>query len=457
MKIHEFIRRSEMPVPAADLFAWHARPGALQRLLPPWEKVRVLSSTGGIEDGGRVTVSVPVGPARLRFVAEHSNYREGESFRDSQASGPFALWEHTHCTDPAGDQSSILEDHIRYALPMGIIGDRIGRSAIGSKLDRMFDFRHQRTRLDLLAHGRYAHRAPQRILVSGATGVVGSDLVPFLTTGGHDVVSLTRHQNHATDIEWSPEDGEIDTDELGGFDAVVHLAGESIAGRWTAAKKRRIRDSRTKGTRLLCETLAGLPEPPKVLVAASAIGLYGSRGDEILTEGSPDGAGFLADVCREWEDACEAAREAGIRVVNVRIGLVLTPRGGLLGTLLPVFKAGLGGRVGDGRQWMSWIAIDDLVDILHAALMDDSISGPINATAPTSATNAEFTRVLGHVLRRPTLLPAPAFALRTALGEAADELALSSARVLPRRLQEVGHPFRYPDLESALRFLLGRT
>lgn len=464
MKIREFVRRSEMPASSGELFAWHARPGALQRLLPPWQGVRVLSSAGGIEDGARVTVSVPVGPARVRLVAEHSDYREGESFRDSQASGPFALWEHKHRVEPAGDGKSILEDCIRYALPAGALGDLAAGSRLRRDLERMFDFRHERTRRDLLAHARYGDQGPMNVLVSGANGLVGSELTAFLTTGGRTVLPMSRSGHFSDTVRWSPEKGEIEADKLWFCDAIVHLAGESIVGRWTAEKKRRIRDSRVKGTRLLCETLAAMPERsaagfarPDTLVVASAIGLYGSRGDEVLTEDSADGSGFLAEVCREWEEACEPARQAGIRVVNVRIGLVLTPRGGLLGTLLPLFKAGLGGRVGDGRQWMSWIAIDDLVDILHVALMDESLSGPVNATAPNPVTNAEFTGTLGRVLRRPALLPAPSFALRAALGEAADELALASARVLPRRLVDLGHPFRYPELEPALRFLLGRT
>lgn len=456
MKIREYVRRSEMPVSAAELFAWHARPGALLRLLPPWQGVKVLSSTGGIEDGARVTVTMPVGPGRVRLVAEHDRYREGESFRDVQADGPFALWEHTHLVEPTGDGSSYLEDRIRYALPMGAVGDRVGGAAFGKSLDRMFEFRHERTRLDLAAHRRHADAGPLRVLISGASGLVGSELAAFLTTGGHRVASLSRGVHSAEDVLWSPEEGRIEAEKLTLFDAVVHLAGEPVAGRWSAEKKRKIRDSRVKGTRLLCETLARLPEGPNVLVAASATGLYGDRGDEALTEESPPGGGFLPEVCREWEAACEPGRQAGIRVVNVRIGLVLAPAGGLLGTLLPLFRAGLGGRVGSGRQWMPWVAIDDLVDILHAAVTEESLSGPVNATAPNPVTNAGFTKALGRVLRRPTVLPAPAAAVRVALGEAADELAFASARALPQRLLEHGHPFRYPELEPALRFLLGK-
>ncbi|HEX6985262.1 MAG TPA: TIGR01777 family oxidoreductase [Planctomycetaceae bacterium] len=457
MKVHELVRRSEMPVPPSVLFAWHAAPGALQRLLPPWESVQVRRSWGGIEEGGRVELSVPVGPFRARWVAEHDEYREGESFRDVQTAGPFALWEHTHRVEPAAGGSSLLEDRVRYAVPLGAVGDRLAGAAVRRRLERVFAFRHERTRLDLLAHERYRDSGLMRILVSGATGLIGSELTAFLTAGGHRVVPLSRGGNPTEVVRWSPDAGTIEADKLSGFDAVVHLAGESVLGRWTAEKRRRIRDSRVLGTRLLCESLAGLEERhrPRVLVCASATGYYGDRGDEVLTEDSPKGTGFLADVCEQWESACEPARQAGIRVVNVRIGLVLTPKGGLLGSLLPVFRAGLGGRVGGGRQWMSWIAIDDLIDVFHAAVMDESLAGPVNGTAPNPVTNAEFTKTLGRVLGRPTLLPVPRLAVRAALGEAADELALASARVLPARLTGRGHAFRYPELEPALRFLLG--
>lgn len=458
MKVREYVRRSEMPVPAAELFGWHTRPGAFRRLLPAWEKVRVIRAAERIENGDRAVLSVPIGPFRVRWVAEHDEYKEGESFRDLQAAGPFALWEHTHRAEPLTEATSILEDRIRYALPLGRAGDVLGERAVRRRLERTFDFRHERTRFDLLAHERFKDRRLQRVLVSGASGLVGSELTSFLTSGGHEVVELSRRPAGDRGIRWSPEQGQIEADKLTGFNAVVHLAGEPVAGRWTAQKKRRIRDSRIKGTRLLAETLAGLPEQdrPRTFVCASATGFYGDRGDEVLTEDSSPGGGFLADVCREWEAACEPARQAGIRVVNVRIGLVLAPRGGVLGTLLPLFRAGLGGRLGGGRQWMSWIAIDDLTDVLHAAMMDESFSGPVNATVPHPVTNADFTNTLGRVLHRPTVLPVPAFAVRTALGEAADELALASARVLPQRLQDRGHAFRYPELARALRFLLGR-
>jgi hypothetical protein len=252
--------------------------------------------------------------------------------------------------------------------------------------------------------------------------------------------------------------GEVDAAGLEGLDAVVHLAGENVgSGRWTAARKAAIRDSRVDGTRLLCDTLAGLARPPKTLVCASAIGIYGDRGEEPLTEDSPVGAGFLAEVCREWEAAAANAAEKGIRVVHLRIGMVLSSKGGALPRMLPPFRAGLGGAFGGGRQYVSWVALDDLSLIILHALQCGDLSGPVNAVAPVPVTNREFTEALGKVLSRPTLFPVPAFALRLAVGrEMADALLLSSARVVPKRLEETGYPFRFRELPAALRHLLAR-
>lgn len=298
-----------------------------------------------------------------------------------------------------------------------------------------------------------------KILVSGSTGLVGSALVPFLVSGGHEVVRLVRGQPQlgATEVPWDPQAGTIEAAKLEGLDAVVHLAGENIAGRWTAAKKARIRSSRVEGTRLLAETLARLKRPPKTLIGASAIGYYGHRGGEVLREDSPPGAGFLADVCREWEAAARPAAEKGLRVVPLRIGVVLSAAGGALARMLTPFKLGLGGRIGPGNQFMSWIAIDDLTGAIHHALTTESLRGPVNAVAPRPATNLEFTKTLGRVLGRPTIFPMPAFAARLAFGEMADELLLASARVEPAKLVSSGYRFRAPELEGALRHLLGKS
>ena len=294
------------------------------------------------------------------------------------------------------------------------------------------------------------------VLISGATGLIGSALVPELEANGHSVTRLSRSQSGADTVRWDPSAGAIDGD-LEGTEAVVHLAGESIAqGRWSPDKKRRILDSRVQGTRLLAERLAALAAPPKVVVSISAVGYYGDRGDEVLTEESVPGTDFLARVCREWEAAAEPARRAGIRVVHPRLGIVLSPQGGALGTTLPIFKLGGGGKIGSGRQWWSWVALDDVVGSIVHALTDETVEGPVNVGSPNAMTNAEYTKVLGKVLGRPTVLPLPAPVARIMLGEVADALLLASQRMRPAKLEATGYAFRYPQLEGALRHLLGR-
>jgi uncharacterized protein len=294
------------------------------------------------------------------------------------------------------------------------------------------------------------------VLISGATGLIGSALIPELEAKGHTVRRLTRHPSQEGDIRWDLDAGTIDGD-ISGADAVVHLAGESIAeGRWTEEKKRRILESRQKGTRLLAEKVAELDEPPAVMVSVSAIGYYGDRGNELLTEESEPGDLFLSKVCLEWEAAADPAREAGVRVVHPRIGIVLTTEGGALGTTLPIFKLGGGGKIGSGRQYWSWVSLDDVIGAIVHALQTEDLSGPVNVVTPGPPTNAEYTRVLGKVLNRPTIFTVPTPAARVMLGEIADELLLPSARVEPVRLQETGYSFRHPELAATLRYLLGR-
>jgi hypothetical protein len=295
------------------------------------------------------------------------------------------------------------------------------------------------------------------ILFSGASGLVGSALSPALVASGHALRRLTRSAAAAgaSAVEWDPQAGRLDAAALEGIDAAVHLAGENIAaGRWTAAKKRRIRDSRVLGTRLLSETLARLSRPPRALIVASAVGFYGHRGEEVLTEDSPPGAGFLAETCCAWEAAADPARQRGVRVVHLRLGVVLSKHGGALAKMLPLFRIGLGGVIGDGRQYVSWIAIPDVVGVVQHALETESLSGPINVVAPEPVTNRELTLALGRVLGRPTLAPVPAVVARLVLGEMADAALLASTRVLPARLRACGYPFQFSRLEPALRHLL---
>jgi len=455
-----FEKSSELSVSAEEAFAWHCRPGAFLRLAPPWESIELLAS-GGVSEGSRATIRMKLGPFARKWVAEHHDIIPGRQFQDLQISGPFAEWDHTHLLEPSSADRCILTDRIEYRAPFGFLGQFFGGRLIRNQLQRTFQYRHALTASDLKFHSAYSEEPAMKIAIGGSTGMVGSSLVSFLTTGGHDVARLYRSgpslNDGTTNIVWDPSKGTIDAAALEGMDAVVHLGGHNIAhGRWTDRMKRLIRDSRVNSTTLLAKTLAGLANPPKVFVCASAIGFYGDRGQEVMTEESEPGPSFLSETCREWEEATAAAHDAGIRVVNLRIGVVLSPKGGALNKMLLPFKMGGGGVIGDGKQWMSWVCLDDLPRIILHAIQTESLSGAVNATAPGTVDNREFTKTLGRVLKRPTIIPMPAFVVKLAFGEMGKELLLGSTKTVPNRLQESGYEFAFPELEPALRHLLGR-
>ena len=295
-----------------------------------------------------------------------------------------------------------------------------------------------------------------KVAIAGASGLVGSALIPKLENESIEVTRLVRESPKPGEIEWHPNQDTIKPDRLKGFDAIINLAGENIAeGRWTDEKKRKIHDSRVHGTHLLSEAMAKVDPKPQVFLCASATGIYGDRGDEILNEQSESGGGFLAGVCREWEQATEPASKAGVRVVNLRFGPILAAEGGMMAKMLTPFKMGMGGKIGSGKQYISWVAIDDVVNAMKLALKDESTRGPLNIVAPNPVTNEVLTKTLGHVLNRPTALAMPAFAARLAFGEMADEMLLVSQRVVPKKLTEARFEFRFPDLESALKEYVG--
>ncbi|MEO8499363.1 MAG: TIGR01777 family oxidoreductase [Vicinamibacteria bacterium] len=458
MAPREFLLRSDLPVSAPDAYAWHMRRGAFERLAPPWEEPRVISPFSPPRVGGEVELHVPVLPGvEIVWVSDFAEVRDGELFRDVQRTGPFDFFDHTHRFEPKGEHTSVMEDRIRYVLPGGFVGDLFGSSLVRKKLESMFGYRHRVLAKDLAVHARYPGRA-KRILITGSSGLVGRALGAFLESGGHEVHRLTRRKAaNDREIEFHPDKGAAHPSEMEGFDAVIHLAGDPIAqGRWTPEKKRLIRDSRVPFTRRLAETLGALQRPPLVLISASATGYYGDRGDRVLREADPPGEGFLPEVCLQWEGATEPASQAGIRVVHLRTGLVLTPSGGALVPMLLPFSLGLGGPLGHGRQWWSFIALDDLLYLTHHVLMNDRIHGAVNATSPEPVTNADFTRILGRVLNRPAVIPVPRFALDILLGEMTGPLLLASARVNPEKALDSGFEFSYPALEPALRHVLGR-
>jgi uncharacterized protein (TIGR01777 family) len=294
---------------------------------------------------------------------------------------------------------------------------------------------------------------PARVLVSGASGLIGSALLPALQTSGYEVTRLVRGAPSSRDVAWDPS-RPLAPQSVSGFDAVIHLAGESIVGRWTEAKKRRIRESRVQGTRNLAEALAAAPQRPRVLISASAIGYYGDRGEEVLREDSASGVDFLSEVCREWEAAAEPANKAGIRTVQMRFGVGLSRSGGALQKMLPPFRMGVGGNIGNGRQWMSWVDIVDVVGAILHVMKTDKVQGPVNMVAPAPVRNAEFTKTLASVLSRPAIFPMPAFAARLVFGQMGDELLLASQRVEPAKLMTSGYVFQKPDLRAALEAIL---
>jgi uncharacterized protein len=430
-----------------EVFAWHSRPGAITRLMPPWQPVRVAREAPSVRDG----VAVLALPAGLRWVAGHDpgGYDPPRQFVDvlQPPLGAALRWRHTHQFAPAPDGGTMVVDVVDTPIP-------------GRALRSMFGYRHRQLAADLAVHARTREVCPEPLTVAltGSSGVVGSALAALLTTGGHRVIRLVRRAPaNDGDRQWRPDDP--DPGLLAGVDAVIHLAGASIGGRFTPERKRAILSSRIGPTRALATLAARSPGRLRAFVTASAVGFYGAdRGDEILTEGSGRGDGFLADVAAAWEDAAEPATAAGIRTVQVRTGIVQTPRGGMLRLLYPVFEAGLGGPLGDGTGWLPWIEIDDLLDVYLRAVTDPSLNGPVNAVAPEAEPQAEYARALGRALGRPALIPVPAAGPQLLLGaEGARELAMASQLVRPSVLSASGHSFRYPSLEGALRHVLGRT
>jgi len=444
---------TQMDASSDEVFRWHERPGAFQRLVPPWESVAVISNGGGLKDDARVEIENRVGPLRMRWKLRHTDYRFGEQFSDELLSGPFSRWRHDHLFGEIDSDSSMLTERIDFKLPLDSLLGPILRPYVDRELKKLFTYRHQVTLQDT---GTMVPKdKTMKVLITGASGVIGSALAPMLSTAGHEVVGLSRGTSGNT---WDPETGAIDSGAYDGADVIIHLAGENLAARrWSDEQKEVLRSSRVDATRNLCTWLAGQSHKPAVFVSGSAIGVYGDRGDKWMDESNLPGTGFLADVCSEWEEASSPIADSGVRVVHLRTAVALTSKGAPLAKLLPPFKMGMGGPIGGGTQYMSWIDMEDYVRAVRFVMENENVSGPVNLSSPHPATNAEFTRVLAKVLKRPAFARIPAFAARAAFGEMADAVLLSSTRVRPKRLTELGFEFLYPDLEDSLRHLLGRS
>ncbi|CAN5518438.1 TIGR01777 family oxidoreductase [soil metagenome] len=447
---------SEMPVSAAELYAWHGRPGAFSRLTPPWERAELIHSSGPWAEGTRWTIRTKIlGPLKLNWIAEHHSFIQGRQFCDRQIHGPFAEWNHTHRFVPVGD-SSRLEDNVEYQLPFGPVSFQM-RSMIRRKLEIMFAYRHRVTAEDLRRHQQFQHAPRLTVAITGSRGLIGTQLTSFLTSGGHRVIrfisgSFTRPSfDDGTEWRaWNPKEP-LPPGEFDGVDAVINLAGDNIAsGRWTTAKKAKLRESRVIPTRHLATAVTRDRVP--TFLSGSALGIYGNRGDEVLNEDNTTGTGFLAELAKKWE---ESAKAEG-RVVTLRTGIVLSPQGGALAKQLLPFRLGGGAVLGNGNQFLPWIDLQDIVYTIHHALLTPTLFGPVNLCVPQAVTNREFSRTLARVLNRPLLLTVPGFALRLLFGEMAEEALLASMNAVPAKLLASGFTFAQPTLETSLRTMLGK-
>ncbi len=457
MKDQIYTKKTVIHVPVEQLFAWHARNGAILRLTPPWAPLKLISRMGkGIDQGVQVRFQMKLFKIPMIWEAEHIDYQENVLFQDHQTKGPFGKWVHTHLFHAQGKNSTVMEDRVAYRLPMGFLS-RPFQGHAKKELARVFDYRHRVLKHDLELRADKVKK--QRILISGASGTIGSILVPFLRTCGHEVIRLVRNASNLADDElyWNPYKKQLDLEKAGPIDAVINLNGVDISrGKWTDRQKQLIIDSRVATTALLARKISELKHPPSVFISSSAIGLYGEGKDRVLTENAPRGDSFISSVCDQWEKASLTAQKAGIRTVQLRIGVVLTPAGGALARMILPFSLGFGTRLSHGNQYMSWISMDDaLSGILHI-LEHESIQGAVNLTAPHPVTNKEFTRSLGRVFSRPAFFVIPRWVARALWGRMGEETLLTSARVIPEKLLKNGFVFEHNELRLALKDMLGR-
>ncbi|MBU0970045.1 MAG: TIGR01777 family oxidoreductase [Proteobacteria bacterium] len=457
MKERIFTKKTYINVPVGQLFAWHARNGAILRLTPPWAPLKLISRIGsGIDKGVKVRFRMRLFKIPMIWEAEHIDYQENILFQDHQTRGPFGKWVHTHLFHAQGENGSVMEDRVCFKLPFGFLSLPFYSHA-EKQLARVFDYRHRVLKQDLERRADKVRK--QRILISGASGTIGSSLVPFLRTCGHEVIRLVRNPSDLAEdtLFWDPYKNILDMEKAGPIDAVINLNGVDISrGKWTDVQKKQILDSRVCPTLFLAKKISQMAQPPDVFISSSAIGLYGDRKDQVLTEKDTKGDSFISHVCEQWEQASLKAMDAGIRTVQLRIGVVLTPAGGALARMVLPFSLGLGTRLSHGNQYMSWISMDDaLGGILHI-LENRNLEGPVNLTAPHPVTNRDFTRTLGRVFGRPAFFVIPRRVALALWGDMGKETLLASARVVPEKLEKNGFVFEHYALTPALKDMLGK-
>lgn len=457
MSKHVYERKIRLDVPADIAFLWHARPFILERITPPWEKVEVIERTGNLQHGGMVVLRTYIGPIPLTWVVEHRDYIDKYGFSDELVRGPLPRWYHRRNVSSLDASSCEWIDNVEYELPLGRFGEFF-LPIVEQRIDRFFKYRHTIFQNDLDVIRRYSNTTSLKVVLTGGNGLIGRSLAYFLRSLGHQVTCLKYSQNaplmgiHT----WNHRHQVVDRSAIEGCDVFIHLAGENIgSGRWTENKCKRIKESRIDSTRFFVDVISNLDLPPKTFLCASAIGIYGHRGYETVNESSSPGSGFLAEVCKEWEEATLPLEKLGIRVANLRFGVVLSCNGGALEKMLLPFKYGLGGHIGNGQQYMSWIALDDAIGAINHVMCNDNIKGPVNITSPHPTTNKNFTQALAKILRRPAILPMPALAAKVIFGSKADELLLASTKVQPKVLEDTSYHYLFPNLENAIRHLIG--
>nr|MBA3750105.1 TIGR01777 family protein [Nitrosopumilus sp.] len=458
---NNFVKQIQLSTDATDVFDYHTREGALDRLMPPWSLLTLIKNNKDIKNGSVTILKLKLGPIGIKWIAEHLGYIQNRQFQDRMIKGPFRSWLHTHSFIPSDFDHCTMEDRIDYSLASGIARSKFINDLIQNNLNQIFYYRHRILKNDMTLRKLVRKNRRKKILITGSTGLIGSALIPLLKiVGEHNVTKMVRPSSKNIDnnlqvVKWDPDKEKIIINDLEGYDLIIHLGGENIFGRWSNSKKQSLMESRIKTTRLLCNSIIKLTKPPSTFICASAIGFYGNRGSEILTEESSAGSGFLSDLCQKWEESTETAKSIGIRVINLRFGMVLTPRGGILQKLVKpsIFKIGL--QMGSENQYISWVSIEDVIGSILYSIDDSSIQGPVNIVSPNPVTILDFSRILSSVLKNKIMIPLSKRLLKLAFGEFADSVVSSSSFVLPKKLSSIGYPYMNPDLEDTLRLLLG--
>ena len=459
----EFSHVASYNAPVENVWAWYDSPGAFRRIMPEWEGIRPIEA-GALVNDATTRFRVQLGPLRPMWVARHYDVVAGEVFNDVMEKGPFGAWDHEHRFVSTGPETSEIHDTIQWRLPFHPLTFWTAPFTVKGRMNQMFAYRTQRVQEDLRRIAMYGDQPKQRVLVSGSTGLIGMQLCAFLQAAGHEITRLIRPEttlppdarNDAC-VKWNDQTGEVLEGSLEGFDTVIHLAGAGIGDkRWNAKRKALLKSSRIVPTEHLVRLFGTLDEPPKTFISGSAVGFYGDRKGEPLTEDSSSGVGFLSEMAQAWEAAAAPAQKLGIRTVWLRTGIITTPMGGALKPMLLPTLMGAGGPLGGGRQYISWISLHDHIYATYHLMMTPSCEGPYNLTAPDSVPQKRYAKTLAKVLLRPWFAPAPGFVLKIMFGELAQALLLEGQRVQPKRLLESGFTFQHEGLESCLRQCLGK-